>query len=124
MERFTGILIEHFAGAFPVWLAPEQARLIPVADRHVEYLNKVAKGLKAAGMRVEIDSDKTRMNNKIRLAQEQKIPYMLVAGDRDVEAGNVSVRLRTGEDLGGMPIEQFIQKAQDIVEHKSLDLWK
>jgi threonyl-tRNA synthetase len=122
MERFTGILIEHFAGAFPVWLAPVQARLIPVADRHVEYLSKVAKQLQAAGLRVEIDSDKTRMNNKIRLAQEQKIPYMLVAGDRDVEAGNVSVRLRTGEDLGGMPVADFVKKATDVVENKSLAL--
>jgi threonyl-tRNA synthetase len=122
MERFTGILIEHFAGAFPVWLAPVQARLIPVADRHVEYLSKVAKQLQAAGLRVEIDSDKTRMNNKIRLAQEQKIPYMLVAGDRDVEAGNVSVRLRTGEDLGGMPVADFVKKATDVVEKRSLAL--
>jgi threonyl-tRNA synthetase len=122
MERFTGILIEHFAGAFPVWLAPVQARLIPVADRHVEYLSKVAKELHAAGLRVEIDSDKTRMNNKIRLAQEQKIPYMLVAGDRDVEAGNVSVRLRTGEDLGGMPVADFVKKATAVVENKSLAL--
>ncbi len=122
MERFTGILIEHFAGAFPAWLAPVQVKLIPVADRHVDYLQKVAGQLKAAGLRVELDSDKTRMNAKIRLAQEQKIPWMLIAGDRDVEAGAVSVRLRTNEDLGAMPIADFIQKAVSVVENKSLEL--
>jgi threonyl-tRNA synthetase len=122
MERFTGILIEHFAGAFPAWLAPVQVKLIPVADRHVDYLQKVAGQLKAAGLRVELDSDKARMNAKIRLAQEQKIPWMLIAGDRDVEAGAVSVRLRTNEDLGAMPIADFIQKAVSVVENKSLEL--
>jgi threonyl-tRNA synthetase len=122
MERFTGILIEHFAGAFPVWLAPVQARLIPVADRHVEYLQGVAAQMKAAGLRVEVDSDKARMNAKIRAAQEQKIPWMLIAGDRDVEGGTVSVRLRTGEDLGGMPVAEFIQKARHIDASKSLAL--
>jgi threonyl-tRNA synthetase len=122
MERFTGILIEHFAGAFPVWLAPVQARLIPVADRHVEYLQGVAAQMKAAGLRVEVDSDKARMNAKIRVAQEQKIPWMLIAGDRDVESGTVSVRLRTGEDLGGMPVAEFIHKARSIDASKSLAL--
>jgi threonyl-tRNA synthetase len=122
MERFTGILIEHFAGAFPVWLAPVQARLIPVADRHVEYLQGVATQMKAAGLRVEVDSDKARMNAKIRVAQEQKIPWMLIAGDRDVESGTVSVRLRTGEDLGGMPVAEFIHKARSIDASKSLAL--
>jgi threonyl-tRNA synthetase len=122
MERFTGILIEHFAGAFPAWLAPVQVKLIPVADRHVDYLQQVAGQLKAAGLRVELDSDKARMNAKIRAAQEQKIPWMLIAGDRDVEAGTVSVRLRTNEDLGAMPVADFIKKAQNVVESKSLDL--
>ncbi len=122
MERFTGILIEHFAGAFPAWLAPVQVKLIPVADRHLDYLQKVGAQLKAAGLRVELDADKARMNAKIRLAQEQKIPWMLIAGDRDVEAGNVSVRLRTNEDLGAMPMADFIKKALNIVESKSLEL--
>ncbi len=122
MERFTGILIEHFAGAFPAWLAPVQAELIPVADRHVEYLNNVAAQMKAAGLRPHVDADKSRMNAKIRAAQEQKIPWMLIAGDRDVEAGNVSVRLRTGEDLGGMPVADFIARAKDLVEGKSLSI--
>jgi threonyl-tRNA synthetase len=122
MERFIGILIEHFAGAFPVWLAPVQARLIPVADRHLDYLRKVAGQLKAIGLRVEVDSDKARMNAKIRAAQEQKIPWMLIAGDRDVEAGTISVRLRTEQDLGAMPVAEFIRKAQAIIDSKSLEL--
>jgi threonyl-tRNA synthetase len=122
MERFIGILIEHFAGAFPVWLAPVQVKLIPVADRHLDYLYKVAGQLKAVGLRVEVDSDKARMNAKIRAAQEQKIPWMLIAGDRDVEAGTVSVRLRTEQDLGAVPVAEFIRKAQAVVDSKSLEL--
>src|SRR5262249_20774946 len=86
IERFVGILIEHFAGAFPAWLAPVQIMLIPVADRHVDYLQKVAGQLRAAGLRVEVDATNARMNAKIREAQGQKVPWMLIAGDRDVEA--------------------------------------
>jgi len=122
MERFIGILIEHFAGAFPAWLAPVQAKLIPVADRHVDYLKGVAKQLKAAGIRAEVDDAKARMNNKIRAAQEQKIPWMLIAGDRDVEAGAVSVRLRTEQDLGAMPVAEFIKRASAVIERKSQDV--
>lgn len=122
MERFIAILIEHFAGAFPVWLSPVQARLIPVADRHVPYLREVAAKLIEADIRAEVDDGKERMNNKIRLAQGDKIPYMLVAGDKDVEAGAVSVRLRSGEDLGAMPVEDFIRKAKAIIASKSLEL--
>src|SRR5260221_9018671 len=120
MERFVGILIEHFGGAFPAWLAPVQAMLIPVADRHVEYLRSVAAELRAAGLRVEVDEASSRMNAKIRTAQEQKIPWMLVAGDRDVEAKAVSVRLRTGEDRGAMPIAHFIKQATEIIDSKAL----
>ena len=105
MERFMGVLIEHFAGAFPVWLAPVQAVLIPIADRHYEYAQKVAGDLRAAGLRVEVDERGERMNAKIRDAQNQKIPYMLVIGDREVEAESVSVRLRSEENLGDMSIE-------------------
>jgi threonyl-tRNA synthetase len=122
MERFTGILIEHFAGAFPAWLAPVQVALIPVADRHVEYLNKTAAQMRSAGLRVEVDDASSRMNAKIRVAQQQKIPWMLIAGDRDVEAGNVSVRLRTGEDLGAMSVADFIARAKDIVENRALNI--
>lgn len=122
MERFIGILIEHCAGAFPAWLAPVQVKLIPVADRHVEYLKGVAKQLRAAGIRPEVDDSKARMNAKIREAQQQKIPWMLVAGDRDVEASAVAVRLRTGEDLGAMPVAEFIKQAQHIIDSKALTL--
>ncbi|HVO41538.1 MAG TPA: threonine--tRNA ligase [Aggregatilineales bacterium] len=120
MERFVGILIEHFGGAFPAWIAPVQARLIPVADRHVEYLRQVADRLSEAGMRVEVMDEKARMNNKIREAQEQKIPWMLIAGDRDVQGGTVSVRLRTGEDLGAMAVDRFITKAQAVIDGKAI----
>ncbi|MCS6870124.1 MAG: threonine--tRNA ligase [Anaerolineae bacterium] len=119
MERFVAILIEHFGGAFPVWLAPIQARLIPVADRHVPYLREVAAKLIEAGLRADVDDGKERMNAKIRKAQGEKIPYMLIAGDRDVEAGAISVRLRSGEDLGGMPVEEFIRVARQINDSRS-----
>ncbi|MBX3063356.1 MAG: threonine--tRNA ligase [Anaerolineae bacterium] len=122
MERFTGILIEHFAGAFPAWLAPVQIKLIPVADRHVDYLRGVEQQLKAAGLRVELDDSNGRMNAKIRDAQTMKIPYMLVAGDRDAAANAVSVRLRTGEDLGAIPVEEFIAKVKQVVSDKALGL--
>ena len=120
MERFVGILIEHFGGAFPAWLSPVQVKLIPVADRHLDYLNEVAKQLKAEGIRAEVDADNSRMNAKIRAAQQQKIPWMLVAGDRDVEAKAVSVRLRTGEDRGAMPVADFIKQAAEIIDSKAL----
>jgi threonyl-tRNA synthetase len=122
LERFIGILIEHFNGAFPAWLAPIQAVLIPVADRHIEYAKKVAAELKLQGLRVEVDASEGRMNNKIREATVQKIPWLLVVGDRDAAAGAVSVRLRTGEDLGAMPIAQFAAHAKAIVDSKSLEL--
>jgi len=118
MERFFGVLIEHYSGAFPVWLAPVQARLIPIADRHVAYAREVADKLKEAGLRVEVDDSDQRMNAKIREAQLQKIPYMLVVGDREVTAGAVAVRLRNGENPGAMPLAQFIEMAQATVREK------
>ncbi|MCC7128927.1 MAG: threonine--tRNA ligase [Anaerolineae bacterium UTCFX2] len=115
MERFMGVLIEHYAGAFPVWLAPVQAVLIPIADRHLEYIREVAAKLKAAGLRVEIDERSERMNAKIRDAQNQKIPYMLVVGDQEVSQGQVALRLRSGENPGALSVEAFLDKArQDI----------
>jgi threonyl-tRNA synthetase len=118
MERFMGVLIEHYAGAFPVWLAPIQAKLIPIADRHLDYAQKVADQLKQAGIRVEVDSRSDRMSAKIRDAQMQKIPYMLVVGDRESEAGKVAVRLRSEEDLGAMSVEDFLKRAQQDIEAK------
>jgi len=121
-ERFMGVIIEHFAGAFPVWLAPVQAMLIPIADRHLEYASQVAARLKAAGLRVEVDQRGERMNAKIRDAQNQKIPYMLVIGDREAEAGAVAVRLRSGEDLKAIAVEDFIAMAKRVVDSKSPEL--
>ena len=119
MERFFGTLIEHHAGAFPVWLAPVQASLIPIADRHQEYAHEVANQLRAAGMRVEVDERSERMNAKIRDAQVQKVPYMLIMGDRDAEANQVSVRLRSQEDLGGMSVEAFLERAKADIETRA-----
>jgi threonyl-tRNA synthetase len=117
MERFFGVLIEHYAGAFPVWLAPVQAMLIPIADRHLEFAHEVAKKLKAEGLRVEVDERSERMNAKIRDAQNQKIPYMLVVGDKEAQAGQVALRLRTGENPGPMALADFLSRAQrDIAE--------
>ncbi|MFQ5944340.1 MAG: threonine--tRNA ligase [Anaerolineales bacterium] len=116
MERFFGTLIEHHAGAFPVWLAPVQVSLIPIADRHVEYAQGVADQLREAGLRAELDDRSERMNAKIRDAQVQKVPYMLVMGDRDAEANQVSVRLRSEEDLGGMSVDAFLKRAKADIE--------
>jgi threonyl-tRNA synthetase len=116
MERFMGVLIEHYAGALPVWLSPVQAILIPIADRHIGYADEVAEELRSAGYRVEVDSRSERMNAKIRDAQLQKIPYMLVVGDREAEAHKVAVRLRSEEDLGAMSIEDLMSNIQDDIQ--------
>jgi threonyl-tRNA synthetase len=116
-ERFLGVVIEHFSGAFPVWLAPVQAVLVPIADRHLPFAHQVAGQLKSLGLRVEVDERAERMNAKIRDAQKQKIPYMLVVGDKEVEQGQVALRLRSGENPGPMPVEAFIERAkQEIAE--------
>ena len=122
MERFVAVMIEHFAGAFPAWLSPVQAVLIPVADRHLDYAREVAVQLRDAGLRVEVDDSAGRVGGKIRTATTQKIPWMLVVGDRDIEKSAVSVRLRSGEDLGAMHVVDFIAHATHIVETKSLQL--
>jgi len=122
LERFLGILIEFYGGAFPVWLAPVQAVLIPITDKQFDYCWEVAGKLKAAGLRVEVDDSRDRMGNKIRKAQEQKTPYMLVVGKREVAAGAVAVRLRTGEDLGARPVDEFLAMAQAVVSARSKEL--
>jgi len=119
LERFLGILIEYYGGAFPVWLAPVQAVLIPIADDQVGYCLAVARQLKAAGLRVEVDDSRDRMGNKIRKAQELKIPYMLVVGKREVAADAVAVRLRSGEDLGPKSVTEFMALVREIVESRS-----
>jgi threonyl-tRNA synthetase len=110
MERFLGVLIEHYGGAFPLWLAPVQASVIPIADRHLEYAQQVQGTLTGAGFRVEVDGRSERMNLKIRNAQMMKVPYMLVVGDREMEAGAVAVRQRDGEDLGAMKLAVFLER--------------
>src|ERR1700680_1415801 len=107
IERFFGILIEHYAGAFPVWLAPVQAIVLPITDRHVEYAQGVFRRLEEEGLRVALDDRKEKVNLKIREAQLQKIPYMLVVGDREAESGKVSVRHRKHADMGANPLEEF-----------------
>ncbi|MBL7119694.1 MAG: threonine--tRNA ligase [Dehalococcoidia bacterium] len=118
MERFLACLIEHYAGAFPVWLAPVQAVIIPIADRHLDYAHQAEAELKAEGLRLQVDTRPDRMNLKIREAQLQKIPYMLVVGDKEVDTSSVSVRLRSGDDLGRQPLSQFKAMAKAAIEAK------
>jgi threonyl-tRNA synthetase len=124
-ERFTAFLIEHYAGAFPVWLAPVQARIVPITDRVSEYARKVEKRMLdepvfngTAGLRVDTDFSGERMQRKIREAQTRKIPYMLVIGDREAESGTVAVRLRSGKDLGAMPLETVIARIRQEAENR------
>jgi threonyl-tRNA synthetase len=119
IERFFGILIEHYAGAFPVWLAPVQAVVLPITDRHAEYAQKVADQLKAAGLRVELDDRKEKVNLKIREAQLQKVPYMLVVGDREAQEGTVSVRNRKHADQGAQKVEEFVAGIQRLIDTKA-----
>ena len=118
MERFMGVLIEHYAGAFPVWLAPVQAMVIPIADRHNEYAHQLRKQLEQSNVRARVDDGNDRMNAKIRNAQVQKVPYMLVVGDREVESGGASVRLRSGENLRAMSVEDIVARILADVESR------
>jgi threonyl-tRNA synthetase len=119
LERFIGVLIEHTAGAFPVWLAPVQVMMIPVTDGQVEYCRKVADELAGRGLRAEVDDSSERMQNKIRQAQMQKIPYMLVVGKREAANQTVAVRLRSEENLGEMPVEQFLTRALGVITERT-----
>jgi threonyl-tRNA synthetase len=114
-ERFIALLIEHFNGAFPLWLAPLQARLLPIADRHLDYARETAAALEAAGLRVELDDRQEKIGYKIREAQLQKIPYMLVIGDREAAEGTVAVRTRAGGDQGARPVAEFVAAATEEV---------
>ena len=122
IERTMAFLIEHYAGAFPVWLCPVQVKIIPVADRHLEYARQLEQDLAAAGIRVEVDDRSERMNPKIREAQLQKIPYMAIIGDKEIESGTVSVRLRTGEQLPPQPFGDFKQMIQKLIQQKATEL--
>jgi threonyl-tRNA synthetase len=119
VERFFGILVEHYAGAFPVWLAPVQAVVLPIADRHVEYARSVHDRLVEEGFRVEMDAGNEKINAKIRTAQLQKVPYMLVVGDREVEQGAVSVRNRRHGDQGAQPLEQFLATLRQLDQSRT-----
>ncbi len=122
LERFFGVLIEHFAGAFPVWIAPEQIAVIPVAEQFNDYAKKVAAELKSRDLRVTAELSDERLNAKIRACQTRKIPYMLVAGQREADEGTVSIRLRDGRQLPAMKIEEFAAYALEKIESKSLEL--
>jgi threonyl-tRNA synthetase len=120
-ERFIALLIEHYAGAFPLWIAPVQAVVLPIADRHLEYAQSVERRLAAAGLRVELDGRQEKIGYKIREAQLKKIPYMLVTGDREAAEGTVAVRSRAGGDLGARRVDEFVASALDEVARKGHD---
>ena len=119
IERFFGVLIEHYAGAFPVWLSPVQVAVIPIAERHVEYANKVAAGLRVGGVRVEVDARNEKMNAKIREHAMQKVPFMLVVGDKEAEAGKVNVRTRGKEKTEDMGAEEFGKRIAKLIRDKT-----
>ncbi|MBC8511687.1 MAG: threonine--tRNA ligase [Dehalococcoidia bacterium] len=121
MERFMACLIEHYAGAFPVWLSPVQAVIIPIADRHLDYAHHLAGELREGGMRVQVDDRSERMNLKIREAQLGKVPYMLVVGDKELDSSTVSLRLRNGEDLGSLTASEFMSRVKSVIEARVPD---
>jgi threonyl-tRNA synthetase len=122
VERFFGVLIEHYAGAFPLWLAPVQVGLVPISEKHTAYAAKVEAVLKEAGLRVEVDTRNEKMNSKIRDFANQKVPYILVFGDKEETAGSVSVRTRGKGDQGATPLADFIAKAKELVATQSTEL--
>jgi threonyl-tRNA synthetase len=123
IERFFGVLIEHYAGAFPVWLSPTQVAIVPIAERHLDYANKVADALKAAGVRVQVDGRNEKMNSKIREHALQKVPFILIVGDKEAEIGEVNVRVR-GQDKaeGSATVEAFTSRIQRLIESRSTKL--
>ncbi len=116
IERFLGVLVEHYAGAFPPWLAPVQVQGIPVAERHADYLSEVASQMHKLGIRVEVDDSDDRMQKKIRNAQLQKVPFMIIVGDDDVEAGAVSFRYRDGRQDNGVSIAEAIARITEAID--------
>lgn len=120
IERFIGILIEHFAGAFPTWLAPVQVKVLPISDKYADYAAKVYESLSEAGIRAEVDTRSEKIGYKIREAQTNKIPYMLVVGQKEEEEGTVSVRSRFAGDEGASSLESFIEKIQKEIASKEM----
>jgi threonyl-tRNA synthetase len=121
-ERFFGLLIEHYGGAFPVWLHPEQVAVLPIADRHLEYAQEITAKLKKAGVRVALDDRSETVNMKIRQAQLDKIPYIVVIGDKELEKGTLAVRLRTGQQKFGVPPNDFVTLIRQVIEERSSNL--
>ena len=119
IERFIGVITEHYAGAFPTWLSPVQVKLLPITDRAAEYADQVAAKLDEAGYRVEVDHRNEKIGKKIREAQLEKVPYMLVIGDKEAESGTVSVRHRADGDLGVMEIDAFMAQLKELVDTKA-----
>ena len=119
IERFIGVITEHFAGAFPTWLSPVQVKVLPVTDRAAEYANQIQAALDEQGFRVEVDHRNEKIGKKIREATLEKVPYMLVVGDRDMENGTVSPRHRSGEDLGAMSFDDFAALLKEVVDTKA-----
>ena len=122
MERFFGVLIEHYAGAFPVWLSPVQVVLVPITERHVEYANKVADELKAVGVRVEVDARNEKMNAKIREHALQKVPFILIVGDKEAQAGTVNIRTRGKEKTEDMSSAEFVGHIGRLIGEKAASL--
>jgi threonyl-tRNA synthetase len=122
LERFIGILVEHTAGALPVWLAPRQAVVLPVSERFADYGGRVAERLRAAGIRAELDDRGEKLGYRIREAQLQKVPYMLVVGGRESESGTVAVRLRSGDDLGSIAVDELERRIKERIGTRSLEL--
>jgi threonyl-tRNA synthetase len=121
LERFSAVLIEHYAGAFPLWLAPEQVRIVPVADRHTEDANRLAERIRERGLRVGVDDSRETVPKKVRAAEVMRIPYTLVMGDKEIEAGTVSVRGREGKEVRGVPFDEFLEKVVAERESRSLE---
>ena len=120
IERFIGILIEHYAGKFPVWLSPVQVKLLPVSDKSMDYAQEVEKQLKSLGIRVETDTRNEKIGYKIREAQLEKLPYMLIIGDKEKEEGTVSVRMREKGDIGSMPLSEFAARVKKENDEKTV----
>jgi threonyl-tRNA synthetase len=121
LERFSAVLIEHYAGALPLWLSPEQIRFVPVADRHVEHCQGLADRARSAGLRPFVDETKESVGKKIRAAQLMKAPYTLVVGDRDIEAGSYTVRDRAGEEHAGIPFDELLSALADEASTKAIE---
>jgi threonyl-tRNA synthetase len=122
VERFFGVLIEHYAGAFPVWLSPVQTAIVPIGEKHLEYANKVGDVLKKQGVRVEVDGRNEKMNAKIREHAMQKVPFILVVGDKEAEANSVNVRTRGQEKTETVPLDAFVQRIGQLIAEKKATL--